>query len=92
MLDNECSRAVKEYIISEDTDLQFVESYNHRVNAAKHDYKATKYHAIAMMCTINPTCPIPLWDQFVPQIDTTLNIMRTSQINSTKSAYKALNR
>jgi hypothetical protein len=63
VLDNECSRAVKEYITSEDTDLQCVEACNHMVNTVEHGCKAAKYHAIATLCTINPTCPIQLWDQ-----------------------------
>ena len=50
-----------------------------------------KYHTIATLCTINPACPVKLWDRFVPQIEATLNIMRTSRIDSTKSAYEALN-
>ena len=66
VLDNECSRAVKEFISSERTDLQFVESYNHRFNAAENGCKAAKYHTIATLCTIDPACPVQLWDRFVP--------------------------
>ena len=90
VLDNECSLAVTEYITLEKTNLQFVESYNRRVNAAKHGYKATQYHTTATLCTTDPTCPIQLWDQCMPKIEATLNIMQTSQIDSTKSAYEAL--
>ena len=72
VLDNKCSGAVKEYLTSEHTYLP----YNHRVNAAEHGYKAMKYHKIATVCTINPACPVQLWDIFVPQIEATLNIMR----------------
>ena len=35
VLDNECSKAVRQYITSEDTNIQLVEPHNHRVNAAK---------------------------------------------------------
>ena len=42
VLDNECSRVVKQFITSEQTDVQFVESYNHRVNAVEHGYKAVQ--------------------------------------------------
>ena len=65
MVDNECSRAVKEYVTSEETDMQFVESYKHRVNTAKHGYKAATYHTIATLCTVNLTCPIQLRNQLV---------------------------
>ena len=92
MVDNECSRAVKEYVTSEETDMQFVESYKHRVNTAKHGYKAATYHTIATLCTTDPAHPIQSWDQFMPQLQATLNIMQTSQINSNKLTYEALNR
>ena len=91
VIDNECSRAVKEFISSEKTDLQFVESYNHRVNAAEHGFKAAKYHTIATLCTIDPACSIQLSDRLVLQIEAILNIMQTSRIDSTKLAYEALN-
>ena len=91
VLNNECSCAVKEYIISKDTNLQFVESYNRRVNAAKHGYKAIQYHTIVILCTIDQTCPIQLLDKFMPHIETTLNRMCISEINTTKLAYKVLN-
>ena len=38
-----------------------------------------------------PACPIKVWDWFMSQIEATLNIMRTSRIFSTNSAYEALN-
>ena len=91
VLDNTHSRAVKQYITLEKTDLQFVDSYNHRVNTAEHGCKATQYHTIATLCTITTACPIQLWDQFMPQIKATLNIMQTPRINSNKLAYEALN-
>ena len=91
VLDNECSCAVKDYITSESTDLQFVELYNHRVNEAKLDCKAAKYHTIATLRTIDPTCPTQLWIQFMPQTKATLNIMQISRIDTNKLAYEALN-
>ena len=60
---------------SEKTDLCFCESYNHRVNTAKHSCKVVKYHTIATRHIINPTSPIQLWVQFMPQIKATLNIL-----------------
>ena len=83
---------VKEHITSERTNLQFVESYNHRVNAAEHGYNVAKYHTLATLCTIDPVCPVQLWDICVPQVEATLNVMWTSRINTSKSAYEELNR
>ena len=67
-----------------------MESCNHSVNTAEHGYKAAKYHVIATLCTIDPVCPVQLLDRFVSQNEATLNIMRTSRIDSTTSAYEAL--
>ena len=65
VLDNECSRAVKEYVASQRTEVQIVESHSHQVNAAEHRCKAAKYHTIVTLCTIDPSCPIQLWDRFM---------------------------
>ena len=35
VLDNECSKAVQNYIRSENTTIQLVEPHNHRVNAGQ---------------------------------------------------------
>ena len=42
VLDNECSKAVKKYIHSKDTDIQLVEPHNHRVNTAETAVKTIK--------------------------------------------------
>ena len=48
---HECSCAVKEYTVSEHTNVQFVKLYNHRVNAARYGCKIVKYHIIATLFT-----------------------------------------
>jgi hypothetical protein len=78
VLDNKCSHIVKEYITSENTNLQIVEFSNNSVNVAKQGYTATQYHTIAILCTIDTTCPIQLWDQSMRKIETTLNIIQTT--------------
>ena len=66
MLDNECSKAVKNFIRNNDTDIQLVEPHNHRVNAAETTIKSTKYHMIAGLQTVDPDCPLQLWSKFMP--------------------------
>ena len=75
------------YIVTEKTNIQLVEPHNHRVNAAELAVKSLKYHALASFATLDPNCPIQLWDQFTEQIETTLNILRTSRRNKNKSAF-----
>ena len=60
VLDNECSRAVKNYITSQQTNIQLVEPHNHRVNATEPAVKCVKYHTIASFATLDPDCPIQL--------------------------------
>ena len=43
VLDNECSRAIKTFIRKEGAEIQLVEPYNHRVNAAETAVKVAKY-------------------------------------------------
>ena len=88
VLDNECSKAVKNYITSQETGIQLVEPHNHRVNAAEPAVKTVKYHTLASLATLDPNCPIQLWCRFIQQIEITLNIMRTSRQNNTMSAYE----
>ena len=85
VLDNECSKAVKRYINSQDVKIQLVEPHNHRVNAAKTAVKAVKYHMLAALATVDPLCPLQLWDKFLPQVQDTLNLLRTSRRDATKN-------
>ncbi len=52
--------------------------------------KAVKYHTIAGLATVDKSCPIQLWDKFLPQIECTLNMLRSSQTNPKLSAYEDL--
>ena len=76
VLDNECSRAVKKFLIRKGTARQNVEAHNHRVNAAEPAVKTAKYHIIAHIATLDHQCPIQLWSKILPQIQDTLNMLR----------------
>ena len=66
MLENKCSQAVQAYIKKEDVRIQLVEPHNHQVNATEPAIKATKYHIITGLQTVNPECPLQLWEKFIP--------------------------
>ena len=87
VLDNKCSKAVKNYIISKQTNIQLVELHNHSVNAAKPAVKRPKYHALVAFASLYPNFPIQLWDQFAEQTEITVNLLRISRRNKNKSAY-----
>ena len=92
IMDNECSRAVKNYILSQNVALQLAEPDNHRANAAERAIQTFKNHFIAGLCTVDPTFPLQLWCYLLEQAEITLNLLRTSRDDPTKSAYETLNK
>jgi hypothetical protein len=72
-MDNECSVAVKKYIQSKTINIQLVPPHNHRVNAAKHAIPTFKEHFVTTLATIDMLCPLQLWDEFLLQVNLTLN-------------------
>ena len=68
--------------------LQKKQTYNACcANAAEPAIKNLKYHALELFATLDPNCPIQLWDEFTEQIEITLDLLRTSRRNKNKSAY-----
>ena len=51
--DNECSKAVQNYITSQNVGYLLVEPNNHRVNAAKRAIQTFKNHFISGLCSVN---------------------------------------
>jgi hypothetical protein len=78
VMDNECSAAVEKYIRSEKITIQLVPPHNHRVNATEQAIATFKEHFIAALATVDTHCPLQLWDEFLPQVKLTLNILRFS--------------
>jgi len=85
--DNQATRPLKKYLKSEDCQWQFVEPHNHRVNAAERAIQTFKNHFIRGLCTTDQDWPMQLWDQLTTQALITLNLVRQSRIDPTKSAY-----
>jgi len=90
VMDNESSKLVESYIKEQDIDIHMVPPNNHRVNAAERAIRTFKDHFISALATIDGDCPLQLWDQFLPQVQDTLNMLRTSRRNPTISAYEDL--
>ena len=82
VLDNECSKAVRNYVTSKNTKIQLVEPHNHRVNAAEPAVKTVKAHFKSALATLDKNCPLQLWDKFLPQVQDALNMLRTSRRNA----------
>ncbi|KAL7523320.1 hypothetical protein ACHAXR_000123, partial [Thalassiosira sp. AJA248-18] len=88
--DNEASKAVQNYIKSKNVDWQLVEPDNHRVNAAERAIQTFKNHFLAGLATVDKTFPLQLWCYLLIQAEMTLNMLRTSRCDPSKSAYEVL--
>ena len=75
ILDNECSKILEKFILSNDSKCQFVKADNHRVNAAERAIQTFKNHFIAGLCTIDPHFPMQLWCELLPQAELTTNLL-----------------
>jgi polyhydroxyalkanoate synthesis regulator phasin len=87
VMDNQATRPIKEYLKKENAKWQFVEPHNHRINAAERAIQTFKNHFISGLCSTDRDWPLQLWDQLTPKALITLNLLRTSRIDPTKSAY-----
>ncbi len=83
---NKCLAAVEAYIKSERIGIQLVPPHNHRVNAAERPITTFKEHFIAALATVDAHCPLQLWDEFLPQVELILNMLRFSCRDPTKLA------
>ena len=68
-----------------------MEPHNHRVNAAERAIQTFKDAFIAALATTDRDFSLQLWDKLAPQVQDTLNLLRTSRTNPEISAYEALN-
>jgi hypothetical protein len=76
ILDNECSKAIKAHIPSNHMDIHLIPPHNHRVDAAKRTIARTfKEHFITALATVDRNCLLKLWDDFLPQVELTLNLL-----------------
>jgi hypothetical protein len=91
IMDNQVTKHIKKILTENDCKLQVVEPHNHRVNAAKQAIQTFKAAFIATLATTDKDFPLQLWDRLTPQVKDTLNRLRASRIDPTKSAYEILN-
>jgi hypothetical protein len=73
-------------------DIHLVPPHNHWVNAAERAIATFKEHFIPALATVDKDCPLQLWDDFLPQVELTLNLLCFSCRDPNKSANKEVNR
>jgi hypothetical protein len=91
LMDNECSKAVKAHIWSNHMDIHLISPHNHQVNDAERAIAMFKGHFISALTAVNRNCLLQLWDDFLPQVELTLNLLQFSQQDPTKPANKEVN-
>jgi hypothetical protein len=70
--------------------IQLVPLHNHCINAAKRTIGTFKEHLVTTLATINMLCHLQLWDEFLPQVELTLNLLRFSRRNPLISTNQEL--
>jgi hypothetical protein len=83
---NECSKMVEAYIKTNKMDIYLVPPHNHQVNAAERAIATFKEHFIVGLATVDRNCPLQLWDEFLHQVELTLNFLCFSCRDPNKSA------
>ncbi len=90
VMDNKCSKAVGKHIQANKMNTQLVPLHNHCINAAECAIAMFKEHFVAALATVDMLCPLQLWDEFLPQVKLTLNLLRFSCCNLRVSAKQEL--
>ncbi len=90
ILDNECSAEFKERIKLNNMQYQLVPPHDHRRNIAEKAIQVLKAHFICILCGADKAFPLHLWDRLIGQAEHTLNMLRTSRMTPSVSAYAYL--
>jgi hypothetical protein len=69
---------------------QLVPPHDHRRNIAETAIQVFKAHFISILCGADKSFPLHLWDRLLGQAEHTLNMLRTSKMTPTVSAYAYL--
>ena len=85
--DNQAAQPLKAFLKTKEYKWQFVESHNHRVNAAERAIQTFKSHLISGFCCTDSEWPLKLWNSLTKQALITLNLCRMSRKHPDKLAY-----
>jgi hypothetical protein len=86
--DNETSGQLKRFLQKQGIQVSFVPPNNHRANAAERSIRDVKNHLISTLATADPAFPLALWDELLPQVEITMNLLRPARHNAGISAYE----
>ena len=90
MADNAVSNAAKQFLTDRGVTIQLAPPHNHRANKAERMIQTAKDHAISTISGADPLFPITRWDHLLEPAELTLNLLRRSNIDPTKSAWEVV--
>ena len=90
-MDNEVSQEVMTLLRKTfDVSVSLAPPHNHRTLLAERSIQTFKNHFISTLATCDPNMPLELWEHLLPQTETTLNLLRKSNLNPNITAYQEL--
>ena len=92
ILDNEISTEYKDAIAENQMKFRLVPPHDHRRNIAEKAIQVFKDHFISVLCGTDSTFPVRLWCQILRQAEHQLNILPTSRVTPSMSAFEFLKR
>ncbi len=78
--------ADKQHTRANKMNIQLVPPHNHCVNTAELAIATFKENFVAALATVDMLCPLQPWDEFLPQVKLTLNLLRFPRRNPSISA------
>jgi hypothetical protein len=81
-LDNEALAALRNFFTANEVEYQSVLSQCHCRNAAERAIKKFKENFLTGLPSVDPTSPLHLWDRLLPQVEITLNLLRTLRLHT----------
>jgi hypothetical protein len=90
ILDNVCSTEFKERIVLNNMKYQLVPPHDHKQNIAEKAIQVFKAHFISILCGVDKSFPLDLWDRLLGQAEHTLNMLQTSRMTPLVLAYAYL--
>lgn len=89
-MDNETSAVLDRFFKDNNITVQLVPPHNHRANKAERAIRDYKNHVIATLGTVHSSFPLNLWDELLPQINITINLLRPYSPQPSMSAYEGI--
>jgi hypothetical protein len=92
LIDNESSKELVEFLTLKNIEVKMCPPKMHRTLKAERAIRTWKNHLLASLATADNDFPLYLWNLIVPQVETTLNLMRQSTASQHISAWQAVHK